>query len=233
LSATFRFVPLSFFENTTGTLRFLEHESAVEGIPLDPGAWMITTGEGLMMATATAWMLKHIALNDWLLYAERNGRPIIRGTTAAAENSPEWKALESTVEDILNGNAVVHSSSDDVKVLDLAVGGNIPYPGLVDRIDRMIAALWRGADLSTISRDRGYGASLQEKETCALEEDDAELLTETLNEYVDKWVIRYLFGEDAQPLANVKVLVTPKECTEGDLKVDEPWEGAILQPVRS
>ena len=221
LTATFRFVPLSFFENTTGTLRFLEHESALEGILLEPGAWMITTGEGLMMATTTAWMLKHIALNDWLLYAERNGRPIIRGTTAAAENSPEWKALEARLEDILNGNAVVHSSSDDVKVLDLAVGGNIPYPDLVDRIDRMIAALWRGADLSTMSRDRGYGASLQEKETCALEEDDAELLTETLNEYVDKWVIRYLFGDDAQPLANIKVLVTPKECTTSDLEIDQ------------
>src|SRR2546423_13363938 len=84
-----------------------------------------------------------------------------------------------------------------------------------------MATLWRGADLSTLSRDRGYGASLQEKETCALEEDDAEMLTETLNRYIDEWVIRYVFGEDVKPLAHVKVLVSPRECTTADIQIDQ------------
>ncbi len=221
LTATFRFVPLSFFENTTGDLRYLEDESAVTGTPLQPGAWMITVGEGLMFATATAWILKNLTLNDWLLYSERNGRPGLRGITSATPNSDEWKALESALNEILHGSTVVHSTTDDVKVIDLAAGNHIPFPELVDRIDRHIAALWRGADLSTISRDRGYGASLQEKETAALEEDDAAILTETLNEYVDQWVIRYLFGDDVQPLANVKVLVTPEENTTADLQIDD------------
>lgn len=221
LSATFRFVPLSFFENTTGQLRYLDSDTAVTGIDLEPGAWMVTVGDGLMMATATAWVLKNMTLNDWLTYSDKNGRPGLRAVTGATPDSAEWKALETTLNNILEGTAVVHSSTDDIKVIDLAAGGHIPFPELVDRIDRMIAALWRGADLSTISRDRGYGASLQEKETCALEEDDAEMLTETLNEYVDKWAIRYLFGEDVKPLAHVKVLVTAKECTTADLQIDE------------
>jgi hypothetical protein len=97
----------------------------------------------------------------------------------------------------------------------------LPYPELIERVDRLLASLWRGADLSTLSRDRGYGASLQEKETCALEEDDAEMLTETLNRYVDEWVIRQVFGEEVRPLARVKVLVSPRECTTNDLRVDE------------
>jgi hypothetical protein len=105
--------------------------------------------------------------------------------------------------------------------MNLMGGGTMPFPQLVERIDRMLAALWRGADLSTISRDRGYGASLQEKETCALEEDDAEMLTETLNTYIDEWVIRHVFGEGVRPLAGVKVLVSPRECTTGDLQIDE------------
>ncbi len=221
LTATFRFVPLSFFENTTGDLRYLESETAIEGTPLAPGAWMITVGEGLMFATATAWILKNLTLNDWLLYSERNGRPGLRGITSATPDSDEWKAIESALNEILNGSTVVHSTTDDVKVIDLAAGNHIPFPELVDRIDRHIAALWRGADLSTISRDRGYGASLQEKETAALEEDDAAILTETLNEYVDQWVIRYLFGNETQTLANVKVLVTPEENTTADLQIDD------------
>ena len=56
VTAKFRFVPLGFFENTTGKLRFLESEGAMEGRDLEPGAWMVTVGEGLMVASSTAWM---------------------------------------------------------------------------------------------------------------------------------------------------------------------------------
>lgn len=221
VTAKFRFVPLGFFENTTGRLRFLEQEGAMEGRELEPGAWMVTVGEGLMIASATAWMFKHLSLDDWLRCSQRNGTPALRGISAAARDSAEWQALESSIMDVLEGQSIMHSSADDVDVLNLMGGGTMPFPELVERIDRMLAALWRGADLSTISRDRGYGASLQEKETCALEEDDAEMLTETLNRYVDAWVIRHVFGEDVRPLAGVKLLVSPRECTTGDLQIDE------------
>lgn len=221
VTAKFRFVPLGFFENTTGQVRFLGSESAVEGTDLEPGGWMVTVGDGLMVASSVAWMFKNIALNDWLKCSERNGTPGVRGISASPRDSAEWNALATAVEELLEGRAVVHGVNDEIKVVDLLAGGHIPFPQLVERIDRMLAALWRGADLSTLSRDRGYGASLQEKETCALEEDDADMLTETLNRYVDEWVIKYVFGEEAKPLAHVKVLASARECTTGDLQVDE------------
>jgi hypothetical protein len=221
VTAKFRFVPLGFFENTTGELRFLEKEGAQEGKALEPGAWMITVGEGLMIASSTAWMFKQLSLNDWLRCSQRNGTPALRAISASARDSVEWQALEQGIAEVLEGNSLIHSAADNVEVMNLMGGGSMPFPQLVERIDRMLAALWRGADLSTISRDRGYGASLQEKETCALEEDDAEMLTETLNRYIDEWVIRHVFGEGVRPLAGVKVLVSPRECTTGDLQIDE------------
>lgn len=220
LSATFRFVPLTFFENTTGKLRFLENEAATEGRELEEGAWMVTVGDGLMAASSMAWMIKHMTLNDWIQYSQKNGFPGLRGSTSAVRDSAEWIALEKSIDQLLSTGSTVHAASDQIQVTDLGGGRNVPFPQLVERMDRMIAVLWRGADLSTISRDRGYGASLQEKETCALEEDDAEMLSETLNRYVDAWVIRYLFGKQVKPLAQVKVLVTPRECTDTDLQVD-------------
>ncbi|MGV3771995.1 MAG: phage portal protein family protein [Verrucomicrobiales bacterium] len=220
MQATFRFVPLNFFENTTGELRYLGDETILERKPLEAGAWMITTGEGLMRASSTAWMFKNISLNDWLSYSERNGTPGLRGITAATRDSEEWTAMEETLVNLLEGQSVVHGTGDDIKVIDLAAGGQMPFPELVERIDRMLAALWRGADLSTISRDKGYGASLQGKEAMLLEEDDAEMISETLNQHVDQWVIRYLFGEEVKPLAQVKVLASPKESTQQDLEVD-------------
>jgi hypothetical protein len=221
LSACFRFVPLSFFENTTGQLRFLETENAMEGAPLRDGEWMTTVGDGLMMASSIAWMFKHLSLNDWSLYSEHNGTPGLRATTSATRDSDEWKAIESTVQDLYEGMPVVTNTGDDIKVVDFAVGGNIPFPGLVERMDRVLAAMWRGADLSTLSRDRGYGASLQEKESCVLEQDDGELVAETLHRYVDRWVVRYLFGENVEPLARVKVLVSGLPATADDARIDE------------
>jgi hypothetical protein len=221
LSASLRFVPLSFFENTTGQLRFLENETAMEGVPLKDGEWMVTVGDGLMVASSIAWMFKNLSINDWSLYSEHNGTPGLRGATSAARDSADWKAVEAAVSDIYNGLPVVTNMGDDIKVVDLAVGGNIPFPGLVERMDRVLASMWRGADLSTISRDRGYGASLQEKESCILEEDDGQMISETLNRQVDRWVIKYLFGADVEPLARVKVLVSGRECTAEDARIDE------------
>lgn len=220
LSANFRFVPLAFFENTTGELRFLTSEMSQEGVALKEGEWMVTVGDGLMMASSIAWMFKHMGLNDWLIYSERNGTPGLRGITSAARNTADWDAMEDVVSDILEGLPVVTNTSEDIKVLDHAVGGNIPFPELVERMDRVMASMWRGADLSTLSRDRGYGASLQEKEACVLEEDDAQMISETLNRYVDRWVIKYVFGE-REVLARVKLLVSPRECTSEDAQIDE------------
>lgn len=220
MTARFRFVPLGFFENTTGELRFLREDWAMTGEKLSPGGWMVTVGEGLMAASSVAWMFKQMSMNDWVQFCEHQGRPGVQGVTNAARDSAEWKALEKAVGDLLAGKPVV-TGDEEIRVVNLSGGHETPFPRLVERMDRMMAALWRGADLSTLSRDRGYGASLQEKEGCVLEEDDAEMLTETLRRQVDRWVIRHAFGEKARPLAGVKVLVSPKECTADDLRVDE------------
>jgi hypothetical protein len=169
--------------------------------------WMVTVGDGLMVASSIAWMFKNLSLNDWSLYSEHNGSPGLRATTSAARDSDEWKAVEAAVADIYNGLPVVTNTGDEIKVVDLAVGGNIPFPSLIERMDRVIAAMWRGADLSTLSRDRGYGASLQEKESCVARRRRRPLISETLNRRSDRWVIKYLFGADVEPLARVKVLV--------------------------
>ena len=48
IRAELQFVPLWFFENRTGVLRFLKNETDLEGEELKAGAWMVTVGQGLM-----------------------------------------------------------------------------------------------------------------------------------------------------------------------------------------
>ena len=194
LTATFRFVPLWFFENHGGKLKFLTNEGATEGIPLDEGAWMVTTGDGLMEACSIAYLFKHLPLRDWLVYCERNGMPGVKGVTDAAPHTQEWEAARDAVEDFGAEFNALMSRGTDIEAIDLSIRGELPYPALIDRMDRAISALWRGSDLTTLSRANGTGASLQSDEMTILEEDDAGLISETLNTQVDKYVIKYLFG---------------------------------------
>ena len=195
LTATFRFVPLWFFENHDGKLKFLANEGAYSGMPLEDGAWMVTVGDGLMEACSIAYIFKHLPLRDWLVYCERNGMPGVKGTTDALPNTEQWEAARDAVEDFGAEFNALMSKGTDIEAIDLSTRGELPYPKLIDRMDRAISALWRGSDLTTLSRDSGAGASLQADEAELLEEDDAGLITETLNSQVDKFVIKYLFGD--------------------------------------
>lgn len=223
LTAQFNFVPLWFFENLTGELRFLEQNFAYEGTPLEPGAWMVTVGEGLMEACAVAWMYKHLPLRDWLIYSQDFGRPPIEGITDAAEGSAEWNQLVDAVEAYSADLRTVHNRSAEIKVGNVISGtGEAPFAPLVERMDRAMAALWRGADLSTMSAGsgEGSGASLQGKEEHNLEADDAQLITETLNAQIDPLVIAWTFGDGVKPLAYIKVIVPPLKETTNELAVD-------------
>jgi hypothetical protein len=90
-------------------------------------------------------------------------------------------------------------------------------------MDRALAAIWRGADLSTLSANsgQGQGASLQGDESALLLEDDAQIVTEALNAQVDIWVLRYLFGPRVVPRAYFKLLPPRRQNVEQDLRVDE------------
>jgi hypothetical protein len=88
----------------------------------------------------------------------------------------------------------------------------MPMPAVIERVDRKFAALYRGADLSSMSSGagEGTGASLQGGETDILRRDDAETIAETLAG-VSRMVIEWHFGYDTVPLARVELVVPVAE----------------------
>jgi phage gp29-like protein len=222
LTATFNFVPLWFFENRTGTLRFLKDDFALEGEPLDDD-WLITCGDGLMEACAVAYMYKLLPLKDWVMYCEKHGMPGVHGKTKHPVDSDGWKAVEAAVQAVAADFSCVTSMDDEISKIDFAATGTLPFQPLVERMDRALAALWRGADLSTISAGsgEGQGASLQGKEEHSLKSQDARLISETLNEQVDRKVIAYHFGDGTAPAAYVRIVIPEPRNVASDLQVDE------------
>lgn len=218
LRATFEFVPLWMFENRTGTLRYLKSMAAQSGEILTDGEWMVTTGDGVMISCCIGYLAKRSAFNDWLIFSEKFSVPGVLGRTTGKKGSPEAEAMRAAVESfghdwvaVIYGDDGTHA--EPIKLVQAQ--GNpsgMPMPAVIERVDRKFAALYRGADLSSMSSGagQGTGASLQDKETDILRRDDAEMIAETLEE-VSRMVIAWHYGNGTEPLARVELVVPVAE----------------------
>lgn len=223
LTCEFRHAPLWFFEANTGKLRFLQNDYDYAGVEMDPKQWLVTVGDGLMLATSVTWMFKRLPLSDWLTFSEKFGYPVVHGEVDAEPDDAAWSALESAVQDFNKGLALVtKKGTATINIVGRGQSGDIPFPEMIDRADRAIASLWRGGDLGTMSRDgSAVGSNPQLSETALIEQDDRELLSETLNLQVEPIVIAWHFGEGVKPLAYIRFSGLNQQNTDLDLRVDE------------
>lgn len=230
LTAEMIFTPLKFFENRTGRLRFLPRDHDTAGIELEEAGWMITVADGqLMESTSVAYMFKSLPLKDWLFFSEKFGFPWVHGKTGADQGSQEWEDFKSVLANLSNDAVAITDLAAEITFHDAAASGERPHPKLVEYMDRAIAVLWRGGDLSTMSKGDAVGASQQEEERDNIEQEDALMLTETLQQYVDLPVLRTLFGEDVEPLAYIKILPKGRVDTDRELRV---YESAVKHGVQ-
>ena len=220
LQLTTKQVPLWFFEARTGPLRFLPKPDSRDGDALEPGEWMVTSGDGLMEATAIAYLFKQMSLKDWLSFSEKFGFPGVIGKASGQKGSQQWKDMVEAVKAWANDFACVVGQGDEIDLKEVGnTGRDLPFPLLADRMDRAIATIWRGGDLSTISRgDDAVGASLQSEEKDLLLGADVEMLTEALREYIDRPALQFLFGTDA-PLAYVQIKLPADVDAEREMKI--------------
>ena len=218
LRAEFVQIPMWHFENLTGELRFREHVTDWYGVPLWDGGWLVNSATPIGPAVALACCAKRMSLQDWMLFSERAATPGLLGKTAAAPGTDAWNNLC----EMLNrwSRAWVGAVDKDTDITPVNLNtGTPPMPQLVERMDRAIAALYRGADLSTISKGEGLGASLQGEESDMLEADQCAEISEALHEQVDRLVIRYECGDD-EPLAYIWIEPVSKPDVESNTKID-------------
>lgn len=227
LTAELRRVPVYFFENRTGRLRFIGPETRADGIPLDDGGWMVTVADGIGEALAIAYQFKRLAMQDWLAFSEKFSVPGVLGRTNAKKGTPEAIAMrDSVVAYASEWVGVIYgddgSQKDPISVIQTPAGATMPQQELAQYMDRMISALVRGADLSTLSGQDGEstGASLQGKEADALLEDDCAMVSETLQMQLDRLVIQMVHGH-VNPAAYVVVNAPSNEDLQKDLAIDE------------
>ncbi len=218
LRAEFVQIPVWHFENLTGELRFREHVTDWYGVPLWDGGWLINSATPIGPAVALACCAKRMSLQDWMLFSERAATPGLLGKTSAAPGTEAWNNLCEMLRRWSRAWTGAVDKDTDITPVNLN-SGTPPMPQLVERMDRAIAALYRGADLSTISKGDGLGASLQGEESDMLEADQCAEISEALHEQVDRLVIRYECGDD-EPLAYIWIEPVSKPDVESNTKID-------------
>lgn len=194
LSAQFRHVPLWYFEHRSNRLRFLANNSATEGVDLEPGEWLVVKGDGLNVACSILYMFKHMPLRDWVIYCEHSATPGMHGKTDAAKGSDEWNNLVTALTSFGIDWKLVTNKGAEIDPIDISASGELPWPKLVERCDRMMSVLYCGGDLASLSGKDSIGASIQREEKAELEQDDAELVEEALNKQVLPYVMHYTLG---------------------------------------
>lgn len=184
----------------------------------------LPVADGLGEALAVCYMFKRLSLQDWLAFSEKFSVPGILGRTKAAADSDEGRTMAESVAAYASEWAGVIYGDDGtipepIKIIQTPGAESQPPQELARYMDRMIAALVRGADLGTLSQGNSQGASIQAPETAALLEDDCALVSETLQTQLDRQVIRAVHGDD-KPAAYVVIKPPPSKSLTADLEVD-------------
>jgi len=228
-SASFRKWPLFSFEARYGHTRWLPVPEILSGLPMPPDQWLVAVGDGIMRATSVLCAFRKYTMSDWLAFGEKFGLPFVLGKSPAPKGSTEWNNMVDAVTNFVgDGGAVVNVDAMMELVSAGSAAGTLPFPPLIEYLDRWITSLWRGADLSTMSAGggEGQGASLQNEESDILEQDDADWVSGILNQQIDRQVIEYLFGEGVEPLAYVSIKPTQKADIAKEILVDQFLVGA-------
>ena len=222
-TAEFREWPLWAFEGRTGVLRWLPQPALGNGYDMPESEWLVTSGDGLMRATIGLVAIQQMSLNDWANYAEKFGLPFVLGKTPASKGTDQWNDMKSMVKALVGDGAGVVNIDAAIELVSAGGSGELPHAKLTEYCDRWITVLWMGADLSTMSagQGQGQGASLQQKEIEALEQDDARDISEILNARIDRQVIAYHFGEGVEPLAKIQIIPPITVDTKAEIETDQ------------
>ena len=89
--------------------------------------------------------------------------PGVKGVTDARPGSQQWDCALDAVRSFGAEFSALMSRGTDIQAIDLSARGHLPYPQIIDRMDRAMVALWRGSDLTTLAKSQATGVSIQEK----------------------------------------------------------------------
>ena len=235
-----------------GELRLLTDAEPNDGIALPPDKFIVhrphaisgtPSRGGLGRVTALAYLAKHFAIKDWLIFAEVFGMPVRIARYAPNATPEEKKELLTMLKQLGADATAVFSKAVEVEVIQSRVPGETNlYENLCVYFDREISKAWLGQTLTTdTARVRAtLGAATAHAEVRRdIRDDDIRKEARTIRRDLLTPLTKLKFGPDA-PVPHFRRIVDlsnePKKLADvlatavNDLGVKVPtrWAHAAL-----
>lgn len=170
-----------------------------------------------MKACSVYYLFSQMSLSDWLVFSRRFGSALAAFQSDAAPDSEKWNDMAEALANIDNESSFMYGTGDKLELIQVS-GQNAPFKEIIDHLKRLVITMWLGSDLATMSSQDGAGASLQGESAAMLEDDDCQLLEETLAATVSSFVIRYYFG-NVEPAAYLQFQRTDRSDKKAALEI--------------
>jgi phage gp29-like protein len=219
-------VPVSFDRITfgdNGELRVLTEAERYEGIALPPNKFVVHTPHavsghpmrgGLLRATSLAYLGKHFAIKDWMIFAEVFGMPVRVARYEPSATAEEKRELLRMLESIGSDAAAIFSKAVELQFIEAGQGkAPPPYEAMCDYFNRELSKAWLGQTLTVETRAGeaqrfSSGPGVHNEVRHDLRQDDLVKEARTLRRDVLTPITRVKFG-DAAPVPYFKRQLDP------------------------
>lgn len=222
-------VPVDFARITLGELdeiRILTDESKFDGIPLPPDKFIVHMPHarnhhpargGLLRATALAYLGKHFALKDWLIFAEVFGMPVRIARYGPTATPEEKRELLDMLKNLGADATGIFSKAVELEIIQSRTPGEVNlYENLCLYFDREISKAWLGQTLTTDTARMlasAGAAKVHDQVRMDIRDDDLRKEAHTLRRDLLTPLVRLRFGPDA-PVPHFQRILAPREDTE-------------------
>jgi phage gp29-like protein len=207
-----RVVPVDFNRLALGELdelRVLTDEAPYDGIKLPPHKFIVhaphaTCGHpgrgGLLRVTALAFVAKHFALKDWMIFAEVFGMPVRIARYAPNATLAEKRELLDMLKQLGADATGIFSKAVEVEIQQTRMPGETNlYENLCLYCDREVSKAWLGQTLTTDTvrmLASAGAATIHDRVRRDIRDDDLRKEAHTLRRDLLTPLVRLRFGPD-------------------------------------
>lgn len=192
----------------TGEPRILTESEPIHGIEATDGKFVVhtphsTSGHamrgGLLRVSALAYLGKHFAMKDWMIFAELFGMPLRVARYDAGATPEEKRELLNMLQTLGTDSAAIFSKAVELQLLEAGQGkAPPPYEAMCDFFNREMSKAWLGETL-TVEPPPRAGAATTEIHNQVRKEirlDDIAKEGRTIRHDVLRPLVRVKFGPD-------------------------------------
>lgn len=201
----FRFKP-------DGSLRMLTRSQMSEGIPLDPGKfWVLSVGAdhddepyGTGLGHWAYWpvLFKRQGLARWLTFLDRFAQPVAVGTYDSKlddESGTQRARLLSALRALRTDSGIALPEGMAITLLEASRSGTADYEAMYRLMDQVLAQVIVGQTMTSESGSSMAQANVHLSVRGDIVKADADLICESLNRTVVRWLTAWNFAGAEPP----------------------------------